>query len=713
MRRAQAYRGIDAFRLVAAWMVIAIHTAPLNDLSPTADLILTRIVARIAVPFFFMTSGFFLFGSCSDRWVAVKAFIKKTALIDLAAMALYLPINLYSGSFSEPGFLPHLVRDVLLDGTLYHLWYLPASMAGVLIAYGLIRRFGYGRALAAAALLYAIGLLGDSYYGLAYRVPALRAVYSAWFEVSPYTRNGLFFAPVFIVMGAMLAARGNARLPRPSYAWAGFALTLAVMTGEGLLLSGLGLPKHDSMYLALLPCVYCLFCALLSIRGPRLPLVRSASLALYLIHPMVIVLVRFAARPLGLTALLVDNNLVHFFLVASLSLAAALAWAWLEGRWRRLHPQAPPGQDRAWIEIDWEALRRNVQNISSALPKGCRMMAVVKAEAYGHGAPSMALALERMGVNAFAVATLDEGICLRRNGLNSPILILGYTHPCHAKSLWRYRLTQTVTDADHGAALEAAGYPLQVQIKVDTGMHRLGVDARDVDTIAHLASFKHLKVTGMYTHLCAADGRTPSDVAFTLEQIHRFDRVVKALEKRGLRPPALHVQSSYGLLNYPWLQYDYARVGIALYGCLSAPDDQTQLKLALRPVLSLKARVALIRSVPAGESVGYGRAFTARRESRIALLPIGYADGYPRSLSEGAGHVLLHGRAAPVIGRVCMDQLMVDVTDIPEAVAGDVAVLIGRDGSQRIEAADLAGSAGSIANELLSRMGRRLVWIHP
>ena len=172
------------------------------------------------------------------------------------------------------------------------------------------------------------------------------------------------------------------------------------------------------------------------------------------------------------------------------------------------------------------------------------------------------------------------------------------------------------------------------------------------------------------------------------------------------------MQSSYGLLNYPQLQYDYVRVGIALYGCLSAPGDRTRLKLPLRPALSLKARVALIRMVPAGESVGYGRAFTALRDTRIALLPIGYADGYPRALSEGGGYVLLHGHAAPVIGRICMDQLMVDVTDIPEAAAGDVAVLIGQDAMARIGAADLAGNAGSIANELLSRMGRRLTWIH-
>ncbi len=713
MKRAKGYPGIDAFRIVAALLVVSIHTAPLSDLSPTADFILTRVVARVAVPFFFMTSGFFLFGRCTDCRVALAAFLKKTAFIYLSAIALYLPINLYNGYFSGPNLLPRIIRDVLLDGTLYHLWYLPASMAGALIAYGFIRRFGYGRALVLTVLLYAAGLLGDSYYGLTTRIPGLGEIYHAWFEISSYTRNGLFFAPVCFVLGELLAARGSQRLPKPSYAWWGFALSMAAMAAEGLLLSSYGLPKHDSMYLTLLPCVLCLFCALLSIRGPRLPLARAASLALYIIHPMVIVLLRFVARPLGLTGLLVDDNLVHFFAVALLSLLAAIAWAWLEQRWRKARPRAAAVQDRAWIEIDQEALCRNVQAITGALPPGCRMMAVVKAEAYGHGAPSIALALERMGVESFAVATLEEAICLRQNGLCSPILILGYTHPRRARELHRYRLTQTIVDTEHGAALNAAGYPIQAHIKVDTGMHRLGVDARDDSAVAHLFHLRHIRITGMYTHLCVADSPSRADADFTLQQIRRFDGLVQALKKKGLQPPALHVQSSYGLLNYPKLQYDYVRVGIALYGCLSAQGDQPHLKLPLRPVLSLKARVALVRTVPAGESAGYGRAFTALRDSRIALLPIGYADGYPRSLSEGAGYVLLHGRPAPVIGRVCMDQLMVDVTDIPETNAGDTAVLIGRDGAERIDAAALAGNAGSIANELLSRLGRRLMWSHP
>ncbi len=713
MRRARAYTGIDAFRMVAALLVVAIHTAPLGDVNPTADFILTRVIARVAVPFFFMTSGFFLFGRCSDRRAALMAFLKKTSAIYLAAILLYLPVNLYNGYLSEPNLLARLARDLLLDGTLYHLWYLPASMAGALIAYGLIRRFGCGRALALAALLYAAGLLGDSYYGLAAQIPGLRELYTAWFEVSAYTRNGLFFAPVFFVMGALLAGRGSQRLPKPSYAWWGFALSLAAMAAEGLLLSSHGLQKHDSMYLALLPCSLCLFCGLLSIRGPRLPLARAASLALYIIHPMVIVLLRFVARPLGLTGLMVDDNLIHFFAVALLSLLAAIAWAWLEQRWRKARPRTASGQDRAWIEIDPEALRRNVQAISGALPPGSRMMAVVKAEAYGHGAPSIALALERMGVEAFAVATLEEGICLRQNGLQSPILILGYTHPFRAREICRYRLTQTIVDPGHGAALSAAGYPIQAHIKVDTGMHRLGVDARDEAAVARLFHLRHIRITGMYTHLCAADGPSRVDTDFTLLQVRRFDALVQALKERGIRPPKLHVQSSYGLLNYPQLQYDYVRVGIALYGCLSTPDSQPRLKLPLRPALSLKARVALVRAVPAGESVGYGRAFTACRNSRIALLPIGYADGYPRALSEGAGYVLLHGRPAPIVGRVCMDQLMVDVTDIPEADAGDTAVLIGQDGAARIDAAALAGNAGSIANELLSRLGRRLSWSQP
>lgn len=220
---------------------------------------------------------------------------------------------------------------------------------------------------------------------------------------------------------------------------------------------------------------------------------------------------------------------------------------------------------------------------------------------------------------------------------------------------------------------------------------------------------KNLNITGIFTHLSSADSLEEKDVEFTRKQINSFYNLLDKLKAGGVNIPKIHIQSSYGLLNYPELECDYVRMGIALYGVLSSPGDMTKLQLDLKPVLSLKARVILIREVKQGESVGYGRAFTATRDSLIGILPVGYADGVPRSLSCGNSYVLINGQYAPVVGRICMDQLAVDVTDIRGINIDSVATLIGKDGNEEITAQAAAGSADSITNELLSRMGRRLV----
>lgn len=221
-------------------------------------------------------------------------------------------------------------------------------------------------------------------------------------------------------------------------------------------------------------------------------------------------------------------------------------------------------------------------------------------------------------------------------------------------------------------------------------------------------SLKHIKVAGIFTHLCAADSLEENDVAFTNKQIGTFYKVLDWLKSSGLNIPKVHIQSSYGLLNYPELECDYIRVGVALYGVLSSTNDKAKLELDLRPVLSLKAKVVLIRKIKQGESVGYSRAFTATRDSLIAILPIGYADGFPRNLSCGNSYALIGGRQAPIVGKICMDQLAVDVTDIPNVKTGSIATLIGKDGKEEITAPMVAESAESITNELLSRMGHRL-----
>lgn len=365
-------------------------------------------------------------------------------------------------------------------------------------------------------------------------------------------------------------------------------------------------------------------------------------------------------------------------------------------------------KDRAWIELDRDALRHNVAALRSLLPKGCSLMPVLKADAYGHGAVAVAKELEKMGVRSFCVACISEAIDLRRHGIRGDILILGYTHPELFPLLRRYRLTQTIVDAAYGELLGQYGKRLRVQIGIDTGMHRLGERAEHLDKLCGIFSMKNLKIEGAFTHLCTDDTESANDQAFTIQQAERFFRVIHELEKKGHICPKVHLQASYGVLNYPELAGDFARVGIALYGVKSARTDYDRFQADLRPVLSLKARVSSVRELAPGESAGYGLTFTADRPTRLASLAIGYADGLPRSLSDGMGQVLLNGKKAPIAGRICMDQTLVDVTELKTVQPGDTAVLIGRQGDEELSVYEAAEAAGTITNEILSRLGRRL-----
>ncbi len=363
---------------------------------------------------------------------------------------------------------------------------------------------------------------------------------------------------------------------------------------------------------------------------------------------------------------------------------------------------------RAWVELDRAALAHNVEALRSLLPPGCRLMPAVKANAYGHGAVWAARELNRVGIHAFCVATAQEGAQLREHGVTGEILVLGYTHPRQFSLLRRYRLTQTVPELPYAEMLNAGCEEVLVQLAVDTGMHRLGIPWDDLDRLAAVFGLPNLHVTGAYTHLCADTTLSPEDTAFTQAQGKRFFHTVNGLKKRGYSLPAVHILASYGLLNYPELGGDYARVGIALYGVLSGKNDRVKFPVDLLPVLSLKARVVQVRELEKGESAGYDLQFTAKRRSRIAVLSVGYADGLPRSLSCGVGNGILHGCKVPIVGRICMDQTLVDVTDVRGVSSGDEAVLIGSSGGAEITVCDVAEQAGTISNEILSRLGARL-----
>lgn len=695
-----SYPGIDVFRVVAAFLVVAIHTSPLLSFSETADFVLTRIIARTAVPFFFMTSGFFLITRYAENADRLRTFLKRTAIIYAAGILLYIPVNIYNGYFSAPDLLPKLIQDLIFDGTFYHLWYLPAAMLGAAVVWAAERSLGFRGAFILTGALYLIGIGGDSYYGFFAGNP----FYEALFQIMEYTRNGLFFAPLFLVLGGYLAEK------KPHSLWLnmiGLAASAAFLLAEGMLLRFWQVQRHDSMYLFLPVCMYFLFGVVCSFRGRRMARLRLVSLIVYIIHPLVIIAVRFAARLLHTEKLLIENSMVHFIAVC---VGSGIIAVFAAAVYERLHksPVIPDKTGRAWLEINSDNLRHNAAVLQSAMPPGCRLMAVVKAQAYGHGALQTAGILERVGVTAFAVATIDEGIALRKYGITGKILILGYTSPYRAKELKRWRLIQTIIDLNYAELLEAQNIKVSAHIKLDTGMHRLGIDAQNIQDIERVYSMKHLNVCGIFTHLCCCDSLKPEDVDFTRKQISRFYSALSILESDGINPGKVHVQSSYGMLNYPELKCDYVRAGIALYGVRSSLSSDEKHPLELRPVLSLKTRTALIRSIPSGETVGYGRQFTAQRDSIIAILPVGYADGVPRSLSCGNGKVEINGKTAPIIGLVCMDQLAVDITDIENVRVGDVAAIISAGGSSSVSAPEAAKASGTISNELLSRLGSRL-----
>lgn len=370
-------------------------------------------------------------------------------------------------------------------------------------------------------------------------------------------------------------------------------------------------------------------------------------------------------------------------------------------------PLRPSPAARAWKELDLDALRHNAQILSSRLAPGCKLMAVVKADGYGHGAAAVARCLQKSGVHAFAVACLSEGIALRRAGIRGLILILGYTPPEEAPLLLRWRLTQAVADEDHGAALNAAGVPLRVHLAIDTGMRRLGVPAEDTAALTRLYGMKHLRIGGVFSHLCVSDDPGQPAQDYTQRQLARFTRAVDWLWDNGYDPGAVHIQASGGILHLPPQPCAYARAGIALYGVGSAGVADA-MEAGLRPVLSLRARVACVRRLCPGDVAGYGLAFRAERDTLLAVLSIGYADGLPRCLAQNGGRVLLRGQACPMVGRMCMDQLLVEVTEVPNVRAGDVATLLGQDGVLAIRAEEVARRCGTITNELLSRLGHRI-----
>lgn len=330
------YKGIDFFRIIAAVLVITIHTSPLELCCPTGDYILTRVIARTAVPFFFMTSGFFLLSDgCADT-ERLKKFLKKTLLVYLVSILLYLPANIYNGYFSADNLFLNILKDIFFDGTFYHLWYLPASALGGAVVFFAVRKAGYGKSLVIFLLLYIIGLLGDSYYGVILGIAPVKAVYDCIFAVFDYTRNGIFFAPLFMLLGGVVGKKekktenggfsesGSSHGGRLGTDLVCAAVSFGLMLAEALILRNFNLQRHDSMYVFLVPLMWFLFNILVRFKGKRKKYISGLALIVYIIHPITIIAVRGEAKALGLERLFIDNGIVHFAAVCVCSFAEGI-----------------------------------------------------------------------------------------------------------------------------------------------------------------------------------------------------------------------------------------------------------------------------------------------------------------------------------------------------------------------------------------------------
>lgn len=368
---------------------------------------------------------------------------------------------------------------------------------------------------------------------------------------------------------------------------------------------------------------------------------------------------------------------------------------------------------RCWAEISLSAIGHNIEEVRKRLAPGVRLLAVIKADAYGHGAVRVGKYLEDR-VNYFAVATLEEAVELRENGIRLPILILGYTSPSQYEDLVAFDITQTIYSRETAELLdrEAAnqGKKAGIHIALDTGMTRIGfqVTEEDADVIAAIGRLPHLKMEGLFTHFACADQK---DKTYCSGQLEKFNRMVRMLEERKVEIPLKHVCNSAGIMEFDDFRYDMVRSGIVTYGLYPSEEVRKE-RLDLIPALEWKSRVIHVKEVGNGLGVSYGATYvTHEGRTRIATVSAGYADGYPRALSS-KGRVLIHGQYAPILGRVCMDQFMVDVSRIPDVRVEDVVTLVGRDGENSISIEEIADPAARFNYEMACGISRRVTRVY-
>lgn len=364
---------------------------------------------------------------------------------------------------------------------------------------------------------------------------------------------------------------------------------------------------------------------------------------------------------------------------------------------------------RTWAEIDLDALVHNFDIIKKEAT-GAKLMAVVKADAYGHSARIVAPILEQHGADAFAVSNIEEAITLRGCGITRPILILGYTPVSMAAQLYLNDISQCVYSPEYATALSKRactdGVKVKVHIKLDTGMSRLGFDCRDeklsgIEEAVTAARLKGFIFEGIFTHFAVSDRTETSEDGFTDKQYSRFCTAAERFEKAGLRPKYRHCCNSAAFCLDSDKHFDMCRPGIILYGL--TPSSDLKLKEAFIPVMTVKSVVSMVKTIKKGDTVSYGRTFTAEKEMKTATVTAGYADGYPRLLSN-KGYVLINGKRANIIGRVCMDQMSVDVSDIDNVKQGDEVILFGK----TLPVEELADKCGTINYEIICGISPRV-----
>ncbi len=369
------------------------------------------------------------------------------------------------------------------------------------------------------------------------------------------------------------------------------------------------------------------------------------------------------------------------------------------------------GELLTWAEIDLDAIVENARTLKARAGARAELMVAVKANGYGHGAVPVSRAALEGGATRLAVHRVEEGIELRQAGIGAPILVMGYTLPAQSKQVVQWDLTPTVNSQPQAEGLSAAavalGKQVPVHVKVDTGMGRYGLLPEEVvDFWRYLNGLPGLVLEGLYTHFATADA---ADKRTTRQQFETFKKVIAALEEAGFTIPLKHAANSAATIELPEMALDMVRCGIALYGL--RPSDEVEPAVPLRPALALKSRVVRIRTLPAGHGISYGHTYVTSRPTRVALVPVGYGDGYHRLLSN-RGAVLIHGQRAPIVGRVCMDQFVVDVSHIPDVRPHDEVVLIGRQGEEEITAEEVARWAQTINYEVTTGLLPRVTRVY-